>query len=312
MTPTGPVGEPPTAADVTVVIPTRNRPDRLAACLEAVSALTPPPGDVVVVDSASGDPAAVAAVVGSRARLVRCELPGASRARNAGWELATTSIVAFIDDDVRVAADWAGRIVGPFGDPGVVLVTGSVRAGEQLGHEGAVAVTDDVPAGAFDHSTMGNVGASANLAVRWRVLDRCGGFDVLLGAGARYRAAEDLDLFDRLLELGIGWHEPGAVGLHDQWRSRRQLLRLELDYGTGHGVRLSKVMRADRRRAVAMVRYEMGRLARDLYGDLRGRYAFGIVRRLTWASAVVSGVVRGLRLEVQHGHLLSRRGSARG
>lgn len=306
----------PTAADVTVVIPTRDRPDRLAACLQAVAALDPRPGGVVVVDSASTDRAAIAAVarsvLGESAELARCELPGASRARNAGWERAETSIVAFVDDDVRLAPDWAGRIVEPFRDAGVVLVTGSVQAGDQLGHEGAVAVTDDVPDGPFDHSTMGNVGASANLAVRRDLLEESAGFDALLGAGAPFRAAEDLDLFDRLLDHGSGWHARAAIGLHDQWRSRRQLLRLELDYGTGFGVRLSKVMRADRRRAAAMVGYELRRLSRDLVGDLRGRYAFGIIRRLTWSSAVASGVVRGLCLEVDGGHLHPRRRSETG
>ena len=301
-------GEPgrPTASDVTIVIPTRDRPERLAACLEAIADLDPPPGGVVVVDSASRDGGAVAAVVGEHGRLVRCPLPGASRARNAGWEQATTAIVAFIDDDVRVAADWAGRIAEPFADPSVVLVTGSVRAGDQLGHEGAVAVTDDVPDGAFDLSTMGNVGASANMAVRREALARSTGFDPLLGAGARFRAAEDLDLFDRLLEHGSGRHAASAVGMHDQWRSRRQLLRLELDYGMGYGVRLSKVVRTDRTRAAAMVRYELRRLRRDLVGDLRGRYAFGIVRRLTWAAAVAVGALRGMRLGMSEGHLQAR------
>jgi glycosyltransferase involved in cell wall biosynthesis len=297
--------EPLTAADVTVVIPTRNRPDRLAACLAAVAALEPPPAGVVVVDSASDDASAIAEVVG-RGELVRCDLPGASRARNAGWERATTGIVAFIDDDVRVAPDWAARIAEPFADPGVVLVTGSVRAGDQLGHEGAVAVTDDVASGPFDHSTMGNVGASANMAVRRDLLGGSAGFDVLLGAGARFRAAEDLDLFDRLLTVGGGWHAAGAVGMHDQWRSRGELLRLERDYGTGWGVRLSKVVRVDRRRAGAMVRYELRRLGRDLVGDARRRYVFGIVRRVTWAVAVGAGAVRGMRLGVQGGHLRPR------
>lgn len=94
--------------------------------------------------------------------------------------------------------------------------------------------------------------------------------------------------------------------MHDQWRSRRQLLRLELDYGMGYGVRLSKVVRTDRTRAAAMVRYELRRLRRDLVGDLRGRYAFGIVRRLTWAAAVAVGALRGMRLGMSEGHLQAR------
>ncbi len=297
--------------ELTVVVPTRDRPDRLARCLAAIAALDPAPGAVVVVDSASTDAHAMATVVGGAAALVRCERPGASRARNAGALAAATPLVAFVDDDVRVAPDWAARIVAPFADPDVVLVTGSVRAGAAEGLERAVAVTDDVPGGRFDGSFVGNVGASANLAVRREALVSVGGFDVLLGAGGRFRAAEDLDLIDRVLrqtsvQPGSGWHASDAVVLHDQWRSRRELLRLEVDYGIGYGVRLSKVLRADRGRARRVVAYEVRRLLRDLVGDTRRRYRFGLLSRLTWASAVVSGTAVGLLVPVHDGHLSGR------
>lgn len=295
-----------TIPELTVVVPTRDRPERLAACLAAIRALDPAPGEVIVVDSASSSPFAVAPASG-RVALVRCDQPGASRARNAGWRAARGSLVAFVDDDVRVAPDWAARVCAPFADPQVVLVTGTVAAGEAL-DEGAagdrpVAVTDDVASGHFDHGALGNVGASANLAVRRASLDAVGGFDESLGAGARFRAAEDLDLFDRLLALGGGWHAREAVGWHDQWRSRRELLALEVAYGIGYGVRLSKVLRSDRRRGLALARYEIRRLGRDVVHDLRHTSAFGVVSRVTWSAAALAGWVRGRRVPVRHGHL---------
>jgi len=297
----------PSPSDMSVVVPTRDRPDRLAACLDALIALTSPPGEIIVIDSASAAPTAVAAAVALGTRLVRCDRPGASRARNAGWQTATGSIVAFVDDDVRVEPEWAERLCAPFADAEVVLVTGGVVAGRPIdgvaGDLRPVAVTDDVARGAFDRTFRGNVGASANLAVRRRTLEAVGGFDELLGAGARFRAAEDIDLFDRALAHGGGWHADDAVGLHDPWRDRRALLRLELAYGLGYGVRLSKVLRVDRRRGAALAGYELRRLGRDLVQDLRAAYALGVLSRLGWSAATLLGVARGLRTQVRHGHL---------
>ncbi|MDP9181294.1 MAG: glycosyltransferase, partial [Actinomycetota bacterium] len=70
---------------VSVVVPTRDRPGFLRSCLAAITPLLGPGDELVVVDSASADRAAVAAEVTPPAVLVRVERPGASRARNAGW-----------------------------------------------------------------------------------------------------------------------------------------------------------------------------------------------------------------------------------
>lgn len=295
---------------LTVVVPTRDRPERLEACLDALDLLDVRPLEIIVVDSASSDRAATAPALRRGLVVVRCDLPGASRARNAGWEVAAGQIVAFVDDDVRVRSDWASSICQPFGVDDVVLVTGGVVAGEPVGAEVGdrppVAVTDDVVAGPFDRSSLGNVGASANLVVRRSALESVGGFDVLLGAGARFRAAEDLDLFDRLLDVGRGWHVPEAVGFHDPWRDRWAVLRLQVAYGTGYGVRLSKVLRTDRRRGMALVRYETMRLGRDVRHDVRIGYELGVVTRLGWSVAAVVGLVRGMVTPIQGGHLVPR------
>lgn len=299
-------GAPDPVRDLSVVVPTRDRPERLAACLDAIRRLDPAPCEVIVVDSASRSRAATAAAQGA-ATLVRCDEPGASRARNAGWRAARGSLVGFVDDDVRVHPRWAAELCAPFADDEVRFVTGAVVSGESLAGaaagDRAVAVTDDVAAGRIDRHALGNVGASANLAVRRDALDAVGGFDELLGAGARFRSAEDIDLFDRLLALGDGWHAPAAVGHHDQWRSRRELLSLELAYGVGYGVRLSKVLRADRDRGRALAGYEARRLVGDVAHDLRGRYAFGVVSRVGWSVAALSGWVSGRRVPVRRGHL---------
>jgi GT2 family glycosyltransferase len=99
------------------------------------------------------------------------------------------------------------------------------------------------------------LGHSANLGVRRAALESIGGWDERLGAGARFRAAEDLDLMDRLLAAGWpGWYEPAALAWHDQWRSRRARLGLAWSYGLGMGARLSKLHRLEPRRARRIAR----------------------------------------------------------
>src|SRR5579862_1235584 len=71
---------------VTVVVPTRDRPAQLAACLSSIRAALHDGDELVVADSASRDARAIADITAAAgARLVRCERPGVNRARNAGW-----------------------------------------------------------------------------------------------------------------------------------------------------------------------------------------------------------------------------------
>ena len=296
---------PADASDVTVVVPTRDRPELLAQCLDALLATEPGPSEVIVVDSASRDPAAVAAARDRGIQVLRCEQAGASLARNVGWRAAGTSVVAFVDDDVVVTTPWVAGIVAPFGRPDIGLVTGAVSSAAPSSDR-AVATTDGVLDGPFGPADLGNVGASANLAVRRELLEAVGGFDEVLGAGGHFRAAEDIDLFDRALRRSGGWHASAALALHEQWRGRPELLRLELAYGIGFGARLAKLLRTDRDRARLLIGYEARRLGRDLVGDVRKRYEFGLLSRSTWAIGVMSGLVRALRWPVRDGRFVPR------
>lgn len=291
--------------DLAVVVPTRDRPEMLARCLAALHADGMPPSDVIVVDSASRRSGAVLPAHDMGARVLRCQRPGASLARNVGWRSTGRSVIAFVDDDVEVGPGWAAAILAPFRHPEVVLVTGAVGAGGPVSDR-AVATTEDVRGGRFSLDERGHVGASANLAVRRSVLDAIGGFDEQLGAGGRFRAAEDLDLFDRAMRHGDGWHEVRAMAVHDQWRTRRELLGLEAAYGIGFGARLAKLRRSDPARARAVAEFELRRLGHDLTGDLRSGYRFGVVSRLAWAFGIGAGLVRGSLVPVRAGHYCVR------
>lgn len=92
-------------ADLTVVIPLHNAASYIERTLEAISAQTDPPEEVIVIDDASTDSGGDIARAfrfpnGSSSNVVRHERPlGVAVSRNHGAFLARTEWVGFCDDD---------------------------------------------------------------------------------------------------------------------------------------------------------------------------------------------------------------------
>jgi hypothetical protein len=141
------------------------------------------------------------------------------------------------------------------------------------------------------------------------VLLEVGGFDEAMGGGARFEAAEDLDLFDRLFASGhVGRYDPSAVAYHDQWRERKALLRLDWRYGLGAGARLAKLVRADRaraRRAAHEVLWEDGLCV--LGRSIRAREEFAIATVSLRVVATLVGFALAVLVPVRAGHFAARR-----
>ncbi|MHB8465897.1 MAG: glycosyltransferase [Acidimicrobiales bacterium] len=294
---------------LSVVVPTRDRPEMLARCAESVLASLGAGDELVVVDSASVTP--IGPIAG--ARVIRVERPGASLARNVGWRAAIGEIVAFIDDDVCVDRGWAEAMHAAFWG-NVAFVSGRIEMPPGVEHVRPVALTHGLEPRVIDLDTpTGQLGHSANLAVRRDVLVQIGGFDELLGAGGRFRAAEDLDLIDRILLGGrTGRHEPAALAWHDQWRTKAELVRLDWAYGTGMGVRIAKLRRTDRPRARRELRDALWTFGlRDVPHDAVRLYRFLTLTALSRVAGTLVGVARGMPRRVSDGHLVARNGRRR-
>ena len=277
----------PERAGLSVVVPTRDRPEHLRRCLSALRSELTGDDELLVVDSASRK-----AVPGA----LRCDQPGASRARNAGWRAARHELVAFVDDDVEVLPGWADALAAALSD--AAWVAGAVGAPAGLADRARpVAVTTLTAPTRLTTASRGTLGASANLGVRRSALADVGGFDERLGPGTWTRAAEDLDLLDRLLAAGHdGWFAPEAAAVHDQWRGRRQLVALDHGYGIGLGARLVLLTRRGQRgraRTVARDALWQGTVVTGVR-DLARRYEFGALLALVRLAGVARGLVRGL------------------
>lgn len=260
---------------VSVVVCTRDRAGRLAACLDRLRALTYAPLEVLVVDNAPTDSSTrdlVAAVAAEdpRFRYVHEPRPGLSRARNAGLAAARGRFLAYTDDDVAVDPGWVEGLLRGFGRaPGVGCVTGLVAT---AGIAGAAEEYFDARAASWSTRcepliwsmdgpgrddplfpySPGVFGTGASLALDRALLVELGGFDEALGAGTRTRGGEDLDVFVRVLRAGRAIaYEPAALVWHHHRADRAALLGQMYGYGTGLSAFLTKaLLQADTRREV--------------------------------------------------------------
>jgi GT2 family glycosyltransferase len=203
---------PDIAIAVTVVVPTRGRPQLLNRCLASLvlQRFDPDRYEIIVVDDGPGVEtreivvgwAAHTAGHGPRVTYIPSMGPhGPAAARNHGWRAAQGAIIAFTDDDTIARTDWLRNGVHAF-EEGVDAVSGRIVM--PLSH-----TPTDYELDAKNLETAEFV--TANCFCRKQVLEALGGFDERF----RYAWREDSDLYFRLLDeqANIVW-EPKAVVMH--------------------------------------------------------------------------------------------------
>jgi glycosyltransferase involved in cell wall biosynthesis len=191
----------------------------LRKCLEGVTRLERAPDEVIVVDNTSGDNETKAVVREFGATYTVEPIQGVSRARNRGLAESHSEVVAYLDDDVIADPHWLGRLLEPFNDPQVAVVTGKVvtpqsKIEDCAGQTPRLLLTNKVPEW-FEIATFGGLGLESNMAFRRKA---CAGqkiFDERLGRGAPFRIAEGYYAFALLLSSGhTAVYLPEAVVLH--------------------------------------------------------------------------------------------------
>ena len=265
--------ERPVSEPTSVIVCTRDRPEDLAACLSALSALDYADYEIIVIDSASLTTATREVVEGlaeASIRYHRLDKPGLSRSRNTGVELARHDRLAFTDDDVIVDKRWLSWIDEGFGQASdISCVTGLVASGQlesDSQHYFDRRVTwaskveqvefrlreppADVPLFPFQ---FGVYGTGANFAIRRDALTALGGFDNALGAGSTTGAGEDTDIFVRLILQGHAiLYQPNAVVWHKHRTEHSALTRQLENYGVGIGAVITKLLRDRRARRLVI------------------------------------------------------------
>lgn len=194
--------------EVSVVVPTFNRPELLQSCLASLLKQDFEPGayEIVVVDNAGSAKARQlvqsysekhqAVDAGSRAGfhpaiyyLEEVERPGPAAARNLGWKFAHGQVIAFTDDDCLPDSRWLAEGVKRLRE-GYDAVTGRVivpTAGTPSDYDQNMARLETAEF------------VTANCFFRCTALQTTGGFDERFTTAWR----EDSDLHLRLLSMSL-------------------------------------------------------------------------------------------------------------
>ncbi len=167
------------SAAITLAIPTYNRREELARCLESCARFAPE-CPVIVVDDGGSD--GTGQMIAERFPHVRCmRLPenrGPARARNVAIDAATTPYVAFFDSDVTLTPGWSSAAHASL-SPGVILA-GRVEKPDgalEWGPRKIMPWGGSVPC----PPERANVASSNNMVVPVALAQKIGGFAEELG-----------------------------------------------------------------------------------------------------------------------------------
>lgn len=318
--PPTPSVSPHSAADVTIVVSTRDQPRLLHRCLTSLAELDPAPAEIIVVDRGNAtDPTVQAA--DATARRIAASGAGWAAARNVGWAAAQTDLVAFVADDARAHPTFAGAVAGAFIVPEVAAVIGlaapaelqtrpqrlfEVLSGLNRGYTRQV-----YGAGAWASALrLDRRGTGVNMAFRRHVLVELDGFDEQFDiedtARPASRSAADLDMLLRALRHGSSVvYDPDAVVRRTSPRDWITFLGEMADNGFSYASVLAKYEREPLEVAVA-ARQERSRWhRRDHVRAVLG----AVARRKLWTAAVLLAEIAGSRRSRRHADPSARVGS---
>ncbi len=251
-----------------IIVPTFNRPQRLAACIGALSRLDYPRDcfEIIVVnDGSDTDLAPVLAANRGQcaARLLRVEHGGPARARNRGAQEARYSRLAFTDDDCQPRPGWLLNAARHLPHAAPTALAGKVVNG--LTTNPYATLSQSIIDRLFVHGNRDPAHATfattSNLIVDTNAFHELGGFDSTFTRAA----GEDRDLCDRWLSRGHPmlyaddcvvdhYHDMGFAGF----------CRQHFHYGRG----AHAFYKARAQRAHTQVRIEPSRFYLDLLLDL--------------------------------------------
>jgi glycosyltransferase involved in cell wall biosynthesis len=289
------------AVQATVLIPTYNRATLLDETLTWLAATRVPADfrwEVVVIDNNSADD--TRAVVERHALTFPVPLcylfetqQGRSNALNAGIAAARGTVLAFTDDDVRVAEGWLAAAAGPLLEDFEVAYTGGpVRPIWEVPPPawldltrgdlwGTIAIQDHGEA-AVGYEDAGKVPLGANMAVRRDVFAVVGGFRADLGrSGSRVVMGQEVpEWLIRARRSGFRGRYVPAMEVQHHIPAARLTRRYFRRWWFGKGISRAALEQMqpvtdsgiDLRRTPHMLgvpRFMYGTLARDVWGWLQ-------------------------------------------
>jgi GT2 family glycosyltransferase len=265
--------------DLSIIIGTYNRCDRLGLTLQSVVDMNVPENvtwEALVVDNNSSD--RTQAVVNEIALNAEADVKylmekkqGLSHARNKGIEESTGALVAFIDDDCITDKNWLINVIKEFrADSSLSGIGGRVELYDM--RDKPVTILTSRERRLF--SSAGQLFSfihGCNMVFERKVFRTTGGFDTTLGPGTRVLAAEDSDFVYRVHKCGHKMlYSPDVLVFHNHGRhTDSQVDSLMKGYMVGRGAfYLKHILKGDRV-MLKMAYWEICGLKRIIRNGLR-------------------------------------------
>lgn len=275
---------------VSVLLCTRNRPDKAARCIASVLANSYRDFELVVVDQSTDERtrAAAARIDDQRLVYIHTDTVGLSRSRNIAIRASRAEMVLFIDDDCIADRAWIASVVAEYDrDPALMGVFGRVLAyGEGRQDMVCPCLIDKQERQVVDRPVKPQLvlGSGNNMSFRKDVFRRIGLFIESLGAGTWMKSGEDTEFVYRALgaHMPIAY-SPAPLVHHDNWLSLAQYPVLARAYLLGGSAVLAALtLRLDGTAFRALVR--------STYYILTGRLGTGGVMRALGTLALGSAM----------------------
>jgi len=176
--------------ELTVIVPTRNRPVSLAETVSCMSRqeLSPAAYEIVVIDDGSVPPVVLPQnQPGPQLTVVRRSYGERSGARNAGATAARGNIIVFVDDDITVHSDFLLRHLDAHHRWPGALVVGSVALPSEQMPKPFVRFRQKLEQSGIPESegptAVPNLCTAANMSIKRDDFQAIGGFDTDIVSG---------------------------------------------------------------------------------------------------------------------------------
>jgi GT2 family glycosyltransferase len=211
---------------LSIIVPTRSRPQLLEKKLRALEAPAPPFEVLVIVDDPNDASWAFLAEYRPPYPLRAFQGPGQgpAAARNLGASMARGSVLLFSDDDVIPQPGWVAAHVAVHQASLPLVGIGRLRLPDSLKGSGAAELLG--PKAFWWHAT-GN-----NTSLPRALFEQVGGYDALQFSGY---GGEDPDLGYRLWKAGARFRFlPQAEAIHEAWDHQQGALERAHKAGAAH------------------------------------------------------------------------------
>jgi len=287
---------------ISIVYPTRDRPQFITQSLTALLQNTVLPDEIVVVDQSRTDATgrAIAALGSPLIVHVPSTETGLSRARNTGIRSSRFSIIGFIDDDCIPARNWVASAKSVIQrSPESAVWVGKVFYDEHDISDPVIQASRETfysRKGTHDPWRFGPAGG--NSFFPRTTFDHVGFFDPLLGQGSEFPSSEDGDMVYRIFKANLQVTYSDRIrSYHLNWRSEDDELGNSYNYGLGFGALMAKhAAQGDYYLATVV----FGRHFLPNYFLVPLCFLLGRRRKfrhsLKWSQSIVQGFVRWRRL----------------